>query len=167
MLRNVCIYFPNNFQKKISPLKIYSFNISTINEQEVNKFSQIGRKWWDKSSIDGSGPLHDMNPIRVAYIREALSKCMGKSISSIDHFKNVKVLDVGCGGGLLSESLARLNMNVTSIDPAKESIEVAKHHSSFDPLTIGIDYRCSSIEEIAEKGEKFDVVCCLEVQIIL
>lgn len=120
--------------------------------------------WWDPSSKSGVGPLHAMNPVRVGYIRSQLvdmtnqrSKYPAKSLSGL------KILDVGCGGGLLSESLARLGADMTSIDPSDSNIATAKAHAAQDPATRNISYRVDTIENIAESGLLFDAVCALEV----
>jgi ubiquinone biosynthesis O-methyltransferase len=80
-----------------------------------------------------------------------------------NQLKGLKILDVGCGGGILSEALARLGATVTSIDPSPKNIEVASNHSKCDPLTASIKYKCATVEKVAASGEKFDAVCTLEV----
>ena len=105
-----------------------------------------------------------MNATRVQFIRHCLSTAHDReSLSPLEQLRDLKVLDVGCGGGLAAEALARLGANVTAIDPARENIEVAKLHSSQDPLTSGIRYLNTTVEEISTSGEKFDAVCALEV----
>lgn len=122
------------------------------------------RDWWDSNSGSGVGPLHDMNPTRVKFIRESLASYHSKDSEPIlKQLEGLKILDVGCGGGLLSESLARLGATVTSIDPSEKNIEVAKAHSSKDPKTATIEYQVNTIQEIAKQEKKFDVVCALEV----
>lgn len=109
-----------------------------------------------------------MNPVRVAFVREQLAAQHERSeLKPLHHLKDLHILDVGCGGGLLSESLARLGARMTSIDPSEENIAVARRHSSNDPLTRSINYRVSRIEEIAEEEEKYDAVCALEVLVRL
>lgn len=155
---------------------------SSINSDEVSKFNDIGNNWWNQHSYAGSGikycllgyfityiyylgPLHAMNPCRVSFIRNALAKHLNRTELAVNkQLSGLKVLDIGCGGGLLSESLSRLGANVIGIDPAKQSIDVATRHSSYDPLTASIEYRCASIEDISSSGEKFDVICSLEVR---
>lgn len=105
-----------------------------------------------------------MNPVRVQFIREQIAKELSRThIPSREQLKTLDILDVGCGGGLLSESLARLGANMTSIDPSPENIRIASSHKLGDPLTNSIDYQSTTIEELCEKEKKFDVVCSLEV----
>jgi ubiquinone biosynthesis O-methyltransferase len=128
--------------------------------EEVRKFSRIGSEWWNPSSRAGAAPLHGFNFARVQHI--------GKALGS-RRLAGVKALDVGCGGGLLSESLARLGCNVRGIDLSEESIAVATAHAAGDPLTRGIQYETRSLEEIvrgAAAGEReggYDLVCASEV----
>lgn len=125
---------------------------STIDPQEVEKFSRIADEWWDESGK--FKPLHKFNPIRVGFIRRKIE----------EHFKtisNLTILDVGCGGGLISEPFARMGANVTAIDASEKNIAVAKIHAEKSELKI--DYRTSSAEELVEKNEKFDVVFALEI----
>jgi ubiquinone biosynthesis O-methyltransferase len=100
-----------------------------------------------------------MNAARVKFIHSCIGnhKKVGKQLSGL------RILDVGCGGGLLAESLSRLGAEVTAIDPSKENITVASEHSSVDPLTATITYRQTTIEDVCAAGEKFDAVTCLEV----
>ena len=130
---------------------------STINKKEIDKFSKIAEDWWNPSGK--FKPLHKFNPIRIKYIKE----------KTIDHFqlpnsekpiKNLNILDIGCGGGLLSEPLARLGGNVTGIDASEKNINAAKIHSKKNDLKI--NYFCSSPEDFVTK-EKFDVVLNMEI----
>lgn len=138
--------------------------VSTINNNEINKFRGIGKEWWNAESPLGTGPLHSMNPLRIEFIRKSLSERLGTSAMPVsDQIKGLRILDVGCGGGLASEALARLGAIVTAIDPSSENILVARDHCQYDPLTANIDYRQSTIEQLSEAGEKFDGIVCLEV----
>ena len=124
-------------------------NIKNLDHDEVNKFDELAAKWWDK---DGEfRPLHQINPLRVDFIEERSSL--------IDK----KVLDVGCGGGILAEALSELGANVTGIDASENTIGVAKSHSS----SVGSDviYIQNTIEEFisSHPNEKFDVITCLEM----
>ena len=131
-----------------SPLSSSSSS-SSVNSDEIDKFSAIGNKWWDTSSADGASPLHTMNPVRVKFIRDCLSNNLSnKDVFASQQLKNLNILDVGCGGGLLSESLARLGASVTAIDPSAKNIEVARAHSRKDPLTSTIDFRQTTIGTI-------------------
>lgn len=116
--------------------------------EELNKFSELAHKWWDKTSE--FKPLHDINPLRLGYIDKAVS------------LDGITVLDVGCGGGILSESMAMKGAQVTGIDLGEKALKVAQLHS----LESGakVNYRLVSVEELAaEQPESFDVVTCLEM----
>ena len=124
-------------------------NIKNLDHDEVNKFDELAAKWWDK---DGEfRPLHQINPLRVDFIEERSS------------MKDKKVLDVGCGGGILAEALSELGANVTGIDASENTIGVAKSHSR----SIGSDviYIQNTIEQYisSHPNEKFDVITCLEM----
>ena len=119
-----------------------------FDQAELNKFSDLAHKWWDKTSE--FKPLHDINPLRLNYIDKAIS-LNGKT-----------VLDVGCGGGILSESMADKGAKVTGIDLGEKALKVAQLHSLESGVTV--DYKLVSVEEFAEKSPaSFDVVTCLEM----
>ncbi|MBE9609786.1 bifunctional 2-polyprenyl-6-hydroxyphenol methylase/3-demethylubiquinol 3-O-methyltransferase UbiG [Chitinilyticum piscinae] len=119
-----------------------------VDAAEIAKFSALAHKWWDKTSE--FKPLHEINPLRIGYIDE-YAGINGKTI-----------LDVGCGGGILSEGLAERGASVTGIDLAEKSLKVAKMHLFESGLTV--DYRCVPVEEHAEaQPESYDVVTCLEM----
>lgn len=119
-----------------------------VDAAELNKFSELAHKWWDKTSE--FKPLHDINPLRLNYIDKAVS------------LKGKIVLDVGCGGGILSESMAEKGAKVTGIDLGEKALKVAQLHSL--ESGVAVDYQLVSIEELAEKiPASFDVVTCLEM----
>lgn len=119
-----------------------------VDAAELNKFSELAHKWWDKSSE--FKPLHDINPLRLNYIDQAVS-LRGKT-----------VLDVGCGGGILSESMAQKGATVTGIDLGEKALKVAQLHSFESGITV--DYQLIAVEALAEKQPaSFDVVTCLEM----
>ena len=131
---------------------------TTINKEEIQKFSKLAEEWWD---VNGKfKPLHMFNPIRIEYILENIKshKKIKKDKSSL--LKGLNILDIGCGGGLISEPLARLGANVTGIDASEKNINVAKLHSSKNGLQI--DYFNTSPENFKE-FEKFDVILNLEI----
>jgi 2-polyprenyl-6-hydroxyphenyl methylase / 3-demethylubiquinone-9 3-methyltransferase len=119
-----------------------------VEEAELNKFSELAHKWWDKNSE--FKPLHDINPLRLNYINQAVP------------LKNMIVLDVGCGGGILSEAMAEKGAKVTGIDLGEKALNVAQLHSL--ESGIHVDYRYISVEALAEQSPaSFDVVTCLEM----
>jgi len=144
---------------------------SSVDKAELQKFEQIGREWWNPNSKLGTGPLHSMNPVRVSFIKDQLltdnSPQSQPTGSQVKPLAGVSMLDVGCGGGLLAESLCRLGARATAIDPAEGNIQVARWHAGLDPaIDDNIDYRCCSVEAIAGSNkdrEVFDCVTCLEV----
>ena len=105
-----------------------------------------------------------MNPTRVKFIRECDAQLRGRAnLAPLLQLKDLEVLDVGCGGGILAEALARLGARVTAIDPSADNIRVAESHSAKDAMTSSISYKNCTIEEMKSSGQKFDIVCCLEV----
>ncbi len=132
---------------------------STIDQAELDKFSAMAAEWWDPSGK--FKPLHKFNPVRLRYIRDKASAHFGLSPEQRQPFKNLSVLDIGCGGGLLCEPMARLGARVTGIDPAKTNTAIAAAHA--DGQNLGIDYQAISAEELLETGKTFDIVLNMEV----
>ena len=130
---------------------------NTINKQEIEKFSKIALQWWDPNGK--FKPLHKFNPVRVGYIKDNIVKHF-KIKSTINPLKKINILDIGCGGGLLSEPMCRLGANVVSIDASKKNIEVAKFHAKKNELKI--NYICSSPESL-KIDKKFDVILNMEI----
>ena len=124
--------------------------MNSINKKEIEKFSKIAEEWWDPNGK--FKPLHNFNPIRIRYIKENIIKDF-KIRSSDKPLKNIKLLDIGCGGGLLSEPMCRLGASVVGIDASKKNIEVAKFHAKKNKLKI--DYKVASPEMLKDK-KKFD-----------
>ncbi len=124
----------------------------TINKKEIDKFSKLASEWWDPNGK--FKPLHKFNPIRLNYIKESITKKFKKSL------KDVKILDIGCGGGLLCEPLSRLGANVVGIDASEKNIKIAKTHARENNLKIS--YFCASPESFYYK-EKFDVILNMEI----
>ena len=130
---------------------------NTINKKEIEKFSKIAEEWWNPEGK--FKPLHKFNPIRISYIKENIIKSF-KLGNKKDPLKNIKILDVGCGGGLLSEPMCRLGAEVTGIDASDKNINIAKLHSKKNNLKI--NYICSSPEKLNVK-DKFDVILNMEI----
>ncbi|XP_042011259.1 ubiquinone biosynthesis O-methyltransferase, mitochondrial-like [Salvia splendens] len=134
---------------------------SSLNEAELKKFAAISETWWD---ADGPfKPLHAMNPTRLAFIRSTLCRHFGKDPHSSRPFEGLKFVDVGCGGGILSEPLARMGASVTGVDAVEKNIRIAQLHADLDPTTSSIDYLCTTAEKLVEEQRKFDAVLALEV----
>ncbi|NWS39475.1 COQ3 protein, partial [Probosciger aterrimus] len=140
----------------------FSTSRSSVDPNEIKKFQFLAQKWWDEEGEYSA--LHSMNDIRVPFIRDTLLN-MSSNYHLGSPLSGVKILDVGCGGGLLSEPLGRLGASVTGIDPLEDNIRTADQHKSFDPvLAQRIQYKCSSLEEIVEESmETFDVIVASEV----
>ena len=130
---------------------------STINKTEVDKFTKLAEEWWNP---EGSfKPLHKFNPIRIKYIKDNIIRKFNLN-SSNKPLKTINILDIGCGGGLLSEPMSRLGANVVGIDASKKNIEVAKFHAKKNKLKI--NYICAS-PEILKIQKKFDVILSMEI----
>src|ERR1041384_7225140 len=132
---------------------------STIDEAEVARFSALAAEWWDPRGK--MAVLHKFNPVRLAYIRDAACKKFRRNAKPLDCLKGLRILDIGCGGGILCEPLARLGANVLGADPSERNIAAAKLHGEQGELAI--DYRVTSAEALADAGERFDIVLAMEV----
>ena len=131
--------------------------MSTINKKEIEKFSKIADEWWN---IEGKfKPLHKFNPLRIKYIKDGTITHFNIN-SKLQPLKNIELLDIGCGGGLLSEPMCRLGAKVTAIDASQKNIDVATYHSKKNNLKI--NYLCSSPEKI-NLNKKFDVILNMEI----
>lgn len=130
-----------------------------VDPREVQRFAEIAETWWDPNGP--FRPLHKIGPARLSFIRNALARHYQRDSGGVRILDGLKILDVGCGGGLICEPLARLGAQVTGIDPAEESISAAEVHANINGLDI--DYRAARIEQIASSEERFDAVMCLEV----
>lgn len=132
---------------------------TSVNPDEVAFFANISAEWWDP---DGPfRPLHELNPTRVAYIRDTLVERLNLNGSSSTPFTGLRILDIGCGGGLLSEPLTRLGATMVSVDATEKNIKVASHHAA--EMELDIDYRHATAESLAEAGEQFDAIINMEV----
>jgi len=132
---------------------------TTINTDEIAKFSAMADDWWDPAGA--FKPLHKFNPVRLAYIRDWALKHFGRSDTERQPLTGLSVLDIGCGGGLLTEPLTRLGATVTGIDAGGRNVEVAKLHAQKSELSI--TYRETTSEVLASEGTKFNIVLNMEV----
>jgi 2-polyprenyl-6-hydroxyphenyl methylase / 3-demethylubiquinone-9 3-methyltransferase len=131
----------------------------TVDQDEVARFSRLAGEWWDPRGPMAA--LHKFNPVRLAYVRDRSAEHFGRDARSLDSLAGLRLLDVGCGGGILCEPLARLGASVLGADPAAKNIAVARAHAARAGLAI--DYRDTTAEALAEAGESFDVVLAMEV----
>ncbi|HEV2364936.1 MAG TPA: bifunctional 2-polyprenyl-6-hydroxyphenol methylase/3-demethylubiquinol 3-O-methyltransferase UbiG [Caulobacteraceae bacterium] len=132
---------------------------ANIDAAEVGRFSALAAEWWNPK-----GPLavlHRLNPARLAYIRQQCLAHFGRETAARRPFRGLKLLDIGCGGGLVAEPMARLGFSVTAVDPSAEAVELARTHA--DEARLAIDYRNGGPEALPESGAVFDVVLALEV----
>ncbi len=131
--------------------------INTINKKEIEKFSKISSEWWDPNGK--FKPLHKFNPVRIKYIKDNSIKHF-KIKTKDKPFRKLNILDIGCGGGLLSEPMSKLGASVTGIDASNKNINIAKQHSSQKKLKI--NYICTSPEKLKIK-KKFDIILNMEI----
>lgn len=132
---------------------------STIDAAEVARFDALARSWWDPK-----GPmavLHKFNPVRLGFVRDLACARFGREPRALDALQGLTLVDIGCGGGVLSEPLARLGAAVTGLDPAPTNIAVARAHAERSGLAI--DYRGETIEALVSQGARFDIVLAMEV----
>ena len=132
---------------------------NSIDRGEVERFGRMAARWWDERGP--MAPLHKLNPVRVGYIRDQVAAHFGRDPLTLGSLADLRILDIGCGAGILSEPLARLGATMVGVDPAEENIAVARAHADEQDLTI--DYRATTAEAVAEGGETFDVVLATEV----
>lgn len=131
---------------------------STVDAAEIAKFSKLSAEWWDPKGK--MAPLHRINPLRLGYIRDAACRKFERNVRSLNCLGGLRVLDIGCGAGLLCEPLSRLGAQVIGVDPSASNIAAAKLHA--DKSHLAIDYRCTTVEEI-DPRERFDIVLAMEV----
>ena len=133
--------------------------VSSVDAAEVERFSRHAADWWD-----ARGPmaaLHKFNPIRLAYIRDQAAARFDRDPKKLDCLRDLRILDIGCGAGILSEPLARLGAQMVGADPAEENIAAARAHA--EEAGVAVDYRATTAEELAAAKERFDVVLAMEV----
>ena len=132
---------------------------STVDTDEVARFSALAADWWDASGP--MAPLHRLNPVRLAWIKAEVTATFGRDPKGADAYAGLRMLDVGCGAGLVAEPFRRLGGKIVAIDPSEENIAVARLHAA--EAGLAIDYRATTAEELSEAGARFDVVTALEV----
>ena len=144
---------------KMTEKTINNIEKSSIDPIEMEKFRAMANEWWDPEGK--FKPLHKINPLRIEYIRDNASQHFNLDKNSLSSFSGLKVLDIGCGGGLLCEPMARLGATVTGIDVLSENIEIAKIHS--EETSLSIKYRQATIEELVSENMEFDIILNMEV----
>jgi 2-polyprenyl-6-hydroxyphenyl methylase/3-demethylubiquinone-9 3-methyltransferase len=132
---------------------------STVDQAEVARFEALAQEWWDFSGR--MRMLHKFNPVRLEFIKDVACRQFARDERRLDSLAGLRVLDIGCGGGILSEPLAKLGATVVGADPAAGNIEAARRHAIAGGLAI--DYRVSTAEALADAGERFDIVLAMEV----
>jgi 2-polyprenyl-6-hydroxyphenyl methylase/3-demethylubiquinone-9 3-methyltransferase len=132
---------------------------STVDPSEVARFSALAEDWWNPRGK--MAPLHKFNPVRLGYIRDQAAARFDRDPKQLGCLKGLRMLDIGCGGGILSEPLARLGASMVGADPSETNIEAAKVHAAQSGLAI--DYRATTAEDLSAAGERFDVVLAMEV----
>jgi len=131
---------------------------TTVDAGEIAKFSKLSAEWWDPNGR--MAPLHRINPLRLAYIRDAAARKFERNVKSLNCLSDLRILDIGCGAGLLCEPLTRLGAQVIGVDASASNIAAARLHA--DRGHLSIDYRCTTVEEM-DVRERFDVVLAMEV----
>src|SRR5229473_1562937 len=141
-----------------SPAGLSGAPASTVDPAEIAKFSKLSDEWWDPNGK--MAPLHKINPLRLTYIRDAACRKFERNVKSLNCLSGLRILDIGCGAGLLCEPFTRLGAQVIGIDPSATNIATAKLHA--DKGHLSIDYRCTTAEAM-DVRERFDIVLAMEV----
>ncbi len=132
---------------------------ASIDPDEVEQFARLGAQWWNPRGPMAA--LHKFNPVRLGYIRDAATAHFSRDPKKLDCLSGLRILDIGCGGGILSEPLARLGAQVVGADPSEENIAVAAGHAK--ECGVSVDYRATTAEDLAAQREQFDIVLAMEV----
>lgn len=141
------------------PLAAARTTTTTVDPAEVARFAAIADEWWDPEGK--FRPLHRFNPVRLEWLRDRIAGRFGRDTATVRPLAGLRLLDIGCGGGLLAEPMARLGAEVTGIDAAERNVEVARIHA--ERMGLAIDYRFATAEELVAEGQRFDVVLNMEV----
>jgi 2-polyprenyl-6-hydroxyphenyl methylase/3-demethylubiquinone-9 3-methyltransferase len=144
--------------QQTSPEHVSGAAGSTVDPAEVAKFSKLSDDWWDPNGR--MAPLHKINPLRLGYIRDAACRKFGRNAKRLNCLEGLRILDIGCGAGLLCEPLTRLGAQLIGVDPSASNIAAAWLHA--DKGQLSIDYRCSTVEQM-DAHERFDIVLAMEV----
>jgi 2-polyprenyl-6-hydroxyphenyl methylase/3-demethylubiquinone-9 3-methyltransferase len=136
-----------------------SEDAGTVDRAEIERFARVARGWWEPEGE--FRPLHKLNPVRLGYLRDHLARHFGRDVRGAQPFAGLRFLDIGCGGGLVSEPLARLGAAVTGIDAGDDALEIARGHAA--ESGVAVDYRHAAAEDLAAAGETYDAVLALEV----
>ena len=131
----------------------------SVDQAEIERFSRHAADWWNPRGPMAA--LHKFNPVRLAFIRDQAATCFDRDPKKLDCLKGLRILDIGCGGGILSEPLARLGAEMVGADPSEENINVARMHA--ENVGVPVGYRVTTAEELAAANERFDVVLAMEV----
>lgn len=131
----------------------------SVDDAEIERFSRIAEEWWDEKGK--FRPLHALNPCRLRYLRAQIESRFGKAADGSAPLGGLTLVDIGCGGGLISEPMARLGSTVTGIDASEKNIKVASLHA--EKMGLSIDYRATTAEALRAEGAQFDVVLALEI----
>ena len=132
---------------------------TSLDQAEVEKFSQLAAEWWNPAGK--MAVLHKFNPVRLRYVRDLAIGHFGREAKALRALSGLRLLDIGCGGGLIAEPLARMGAAVVGIDPARTNVETARLHAA--QSGVAVDYRNTTAEALAEAGESFDIVLAMEV----
>lgn len=141
--------------EKVCPMPL----AHTIEPHEIAHFSKDAGKWWDPEGP--FKPLHRLNPVRLQYVRQTIAQHFKRDVSKRACLSGLAYADIGCGGGLMAEPMARMGAHVTAIDASAEAVAAAQEHAA--AFGLKINYKLSSVEELAATGRKFDVVAALEI----
>ena len=132
---------------------------TSVDPQEIEQFTRIAEEWWDPTGK--FKPLHDINPLRIGYIREQACAHFNRDTDTIRPLQGIKLLDIGCGGGLISEPISRIGTETTGIDAGEKNISVAKLHA--EKTGAQVNYLNTTAEQLVDKKDRFDIVLALEI----
>ncbi|MDA0338715.1 MAG: bifunctional 2-polyprenyl-6-hydroxyphenol methylase/3-demethylubiquinol 3-O-methyltransferase UbiG [Proteobacteria bacterium] len=132
---------------------------NSVDDDEIARFEAIAESWWDVAGP--FRPLHKLNPIRLLFIRDTIGGHFGQATTNLKPLAGLSVLDIGCGGGLISEPMAKMGAAITGIDPSSLNTSIATMHAQ--QSVVDVNYRTSTVETLADEGAQFDVVLNLEV----